>query len=164
MQVKQTAPFGFCGPFFAIAVAVENNTLMGSDFTLYQCGKCFIKIRSGFQFLSKLPEFFGNRSIQHNIWTGNIKSRTQHTEFKLIAGKRKGRSTVAVSAVLGDIRQDRSADIHHRAGDIGIIRARNDGFQNGFQLIADKHRNNRWRRFIRAQTVVIARVRNRNAQ
>ena len=76
----------------------------------------------------------------------------RHTELKLIASERKGRSAVAVGRVFLKLRQDMRADLHDLFG-LAIIRTvLLDGLQDLRELIAQKHGDDGRRRLIGTQT------------
>ena len=164
-QVEQAALFGcFLDPCVVVAVAVEEDAAVGLDRGLDEVVQGRFEILCLFEAVGILPERLGNGGIEHNIAAGDGVRRAQHPELELVAGEGEGRGAVAVGGVAGELRQDVDAELHD-----GLFRARVglilfDRIEDRRQFIAEEHRHDGGRRFVRAEAVVVAGGRNREAE
>ena len=108
------------------------------------------------QTVGKLAQLLRHDGVQRHVGAGNRLGRTQHTEFKLVAGKGQGAGTVPVGGILGDGRHGVHADTKHAAVFLLILGAVDDGLDDGIQFITQEDGNNGGRCFAAAQAVVIA--------
>ncbi len=97
----QQSPF-FCGlldPGVIIAVAVENDPLVGLDGLLDQVMERGLKIRHTLQPVGKFLQRFLHGCVEHDIGTGDRIGGAHHTELKFVACEGKGGGPVAVRSV-----------------------------------------------------------------
>lgn len=112
---------------------------MAADGILDQHMQCAGQIRRRFQHIGELLQLISHDGVEHDVAAGDRCAAAQHTELKLIASERKGRSAVAVGRVFLKLRQDMRADLHDLFG-LAIIRAvLLDGLQDLRELIAQEH-------------------------
>ena len=156
LEVEQTALLRLCYPGIIVAVAVEDDALVRLDFALYECHQRLLEVLGALQLVSELAELLSDCGVQHNVCARDVDRRAQRTELELVAGEGERRGTVAVGGVLRDSRQNCSAQIHLGLVNVGVVLAGLDGIQNSLQLIADEHGDDRRRRLVRAQAVIVA--------
>ena len=155
--VEQTALLGsLFDPAFIIAVAVEDNVLVILDGLPNHLMQRRFKISRTFQAIRVNPEGFSHGAVQHDVRTGNAVGGTEHTELKLVAGKGKRRSSVAVSGVTVELRQHISTQLHLCLFSSLIGRTGLDCLQHRIQLITKEDGNNSGRRFVGTEPVIIA--------
>ena len=99
---------------------------------------------------------FRHRAVQHDICAGNAVGRAQHTKFKFISGKCKGRCTVAVRGIAVKLRKYVHAQLHlcffsSRIGRTGFNR-----FQYCIQFFSKEDRNDCRRCFVCPKSVIIS--------
>ena len=155
-QVQQAALLGFLDPALIIAVAVEDNALVLMYNVLDKVVQSSFKVVSLFEDICILTQGLGDRGVQNDVHTGNGRGGAGHTELELVAGESKGRSSVAVGGVLGELRQYMDADLDKlfllaAVGGVGLY-----GVKDRAELIADEHGDDSGRRFVCAETVVVA--------
>ncbi len=163
-QIQQSAFFRFIHPFRCIVVSIENDAFVVMNRIFYNLVQRAFKIVGFFQFVGKLPQFICNSGVQHHIWAGKRRGRSNHAEFKLVASEGERGSAVAVGCVFGEAGKNIAADFHKHFVFLHIRLSAFNGFQNVGQFVAQKHGYNSRRRFICAQTVVIARACHGNAE
>ena len=79
-----------------------------------------------------------------------------HAELEFVAGEGKGGSAVPVRGIFGKMGQGPDPQQHFLLLGRGVNGVAGDGFQDFRKLIAQKHRNDGGRGFLRAQPVVVA--------
>ena len=129
-QVSQAPALGLLYPGVIIAVAVEDDALVGGEGVVQQLLEGGLEVICLFQNVGELAQLLGHDGVQHHIGAGDGLRGAQHTELELIAGKGQGRGAVAVSGVLGYLRQSVHADGKFFLGDVHILSALNDGIKN----------------------------------
>ena len=144
-------------PFTAVTVAVEDDALVVADGALHQFDNGGVEILRILQLVGIAFQLFGNCGVQHDVCVSDAHGASRHAEFEFIAGERERRGAVAVGRILGERGQDIHTQLHARFGRGNVVRAGGDGFNDGFQLLAHKNRDDGRRRFIGAQTMVVAR-------
>ncbi len=124
-----------------------------------------VKILRLLESVSRLAERLRDDRIQCRVRTCDRICRADHAELKLVACECKRRSPVSVRRVLLKIRKrgntclEFSALLHLR----GIARLHQLS-HNVLKLVAEKYRDDRRRRLVRAESVVIAHIGRRLAQ
>ena len=152
-----------------------------------ELGERGLEIVGLFQLVRELHQLVRDGGVEHDVRAGDVEGRAGHAEFKLVAREREGRRAVAVGVILRDMRQARHADIHALVPRRLVIRALHQrlddggelgvldnfglvgdhaavGVDDGGQLVADIHGDDGGRRFVRAQTVIVARAGDADAQ
>ena len=117
-----------------------------------------------FQSVGINPEGLSNCAVQHDIRAGDTVGGTEHTEFKLIAGKSKWRSSVAVCGITVEPWQNINPKLHPGLFGTFIRRIGFDSFKNRIQFIAEKNGHNRGRCFACTEAAIISCSRNRNSE
>ena len=111
-QVQQTAFFcSFLNPGIVIAVSVENDALVGGNSLLDQVMERGIKVCGLLQLVCIPAQDLCHSGVQHDVGAGNGVAGPQHPEFKLIAGKGKGRSAVAVCGIPNESGKSRNTQL-----------------------------------------------------
>ena len=123
-----------------------------------------LKVRAALERIGKLLKALGNRRVEHDVDAGNGGRGARHTELEFVAGKGEGRGAVAVGRVLGEARQRVHADLHQLSFLAAVGRLVNDRVEDLLDLVADVHRNDRRRRLVRAEAVIVCGRRHADAQ
>ena len=123
-----------------------------------------LEILGLFQNVGELLQLLRHDGVHHGAGAGDGLAGAQHAELELVAGESQGRGAVPVGGVLGDLRQSVHADLKAAFGHVHVLRALNDGVQNGGQLVAQKHGHDGGRSLVAAQTAVVAGVGHAAAQ
>ena len=116
-----------------------------------------LKVRSIFQTIRVDLQRLRDRRVEHDVRAGDTVGGTEHPELKLVAGESKRRRPVAVRRIFREFRQYVHAELHQRFFGRVVRLVAFDGLEDGGQFIAQKNRNDGRRRFVRAQSVVVAR-------
>ena len=109
-QIVQPAILRFGEPPVVVAVAVEDDAFVLGDDPFDEVVQGKLEIFCGFKLVGKLFQNLRHRRVDGGVGVGNGRGRAEHTEFELIARKRKGRGTVSVRRVLGEFGQSMYAD------------------------------------------------------
>ena len=155
-EVSKAAAGSLSHPGVIVAVAVEDDALVGGKRLLQQLLQGGLEVLGLLQPVGELAQFLGHDGVQHHIGAGDGLGGAQHTEFELVAGKGQRRGAVAVRGVLGNVGHGIDANAQLLLGDIHVLRALNDRVQNGRQLITQKNGDDGRRGLVAAQTVVVA--------
>ena len=156
-QVQQAALFGgLPDPCVIVAVAVEDDTLVGLDGALDQIVQRGGQVVRPLQLVGEQAQGLGHRGVQHDIGAGDGVAGAQHAELELVASEGEGRGPVAVGGVTDKARQHIRAQLHPFLLHAAVGRIRLDGLQNAGQLIAQKDGDHGGRRFVGSQPVVVA--------
>ena len=119
-------------------------------------GYAVVKIIRFFKLIRKQHQFVRHDSVQNDVGTCNGERGSGHAEFELVAGEGHGGGAVPVRVVLGNRRHHVDADIQSPLA--GALKGSviNDGIHDSAQLSPKENRDNSRRRFLRAETVVVA--------
>ena len=129
-QIGQAPALGLLYPGVIIAVAVEDDALVGGEGVVQQGLQRGLEVVGLFQNVGELAQLLGHNGVQHHIRAGDGLRGAQHTELEFVTGKGQGRGAVAVCGVLGDLRKGIYADGKLFLGDVHILSALNDGIKN----------------------------------
>ena len=150
----------FLHPFPGIAVSVENDSLMLCQISPDECVEGLFKILCAFQFITGIRESLRCNRIEDNVRSRNGIPGSHHAEFKLIAGKCEGARAIAVSRVFGKIRKRaRSCRQFPAPQGAGCLTGPDQLHDQILQLVPEKNGDDGRRSFIRAQAMVISRIR-----
>ena len=163
-QVAEAPALGLPDPVLAVAVAVEDDTLVGLEGVMQQVLQVRPEVVGLLQNVRELLQLLGHDGVEHHVGAGDGLGGAQHTELELVAGEGQGRGAVAVRGVLGNLRQGVHADLQLPLGLVHIGLAVDDGIQDGRQLIAQEHGDDGRRGLVAAQPVVVAGVGHAAAQ
>ena len=155
---------GFFNPAIVIAIAVKNNMLMILNGFADHLMKRRFKVFGSFQPVRIYFQALCNRTVKHNICTGNAVGRSQHTEFKLIACKSKRRSTITIRSISVKSRQYIHTKLHLCLLSPTVWCTGLDCLQYGIQLISQENRYNCRRRLICPQPVIVTGRGNRQTE
>ena len=156
LLVGQTTLCGFGLPLGGVAVAVEDDAAMVADGALDQSDGGAGEVLCALQLVGIALQLLGDGGVQDGVAVAQVLSGAGHTELELVAGKGKGRSTVAVGGVLAELGQDVHAEVHLHLDGTGIRRIGRDGVDDGFQLLAHEDGDDGRRCLVGAQTVIVA--------
>ena len=156
--VIQPALRRFFHPGVGVAVAVEHDALMIQVDFFYQFfhgGVQFFR-RGAFQLIRHPLQFFCHNSVQIGVGTGQAGLGTCHAEFKLVAGKGKGRRPVAVCVIFAHRGQGVAAEFHLDMTVGFILLPGSNGLQHPGEFCAQEDADDGRRRFVGSQTVIVA--------
>ena len=117
-----------------------------------------------FQLVGKLHQLIGHSGVEHDVGACDGEGGAERTELELVAGEGERRGAVAVGGVLREVRQHLDANLHLGLFLLCIGSAFFDSFKNIGQFVAQEHRNDGRRRFVRAQAMIVARRGDGNSQ
>ena len=157
-QIAQPAAGGLLHPGIIVAIAVKDNALVRADGIPDQGMQGILKAIGLFQDIGILAQRLGHGRIEGDVAARNGHGRAHRAEFKLIAGKGKGRCAVAVGGIARKARQG----MHAHAQQLLFLCAHGrivfNGFQDARQLVTQEHAHNGRRRFAGAQAAIVARA------
>ena len=115
-----------------------------------------LKVLAALERIGILPQALGHCRVEYDIDAGDGRAGAGSTELKLVAREGKGRGAVPVGGVLRKTRQGMDADLElftllADVGRIGFNRVENLG-----ELRSEEHGNDRGRRLVSAESVVVA--------
>ena len=118
----------------------------------------------GFEVGGHRIEGIGHGGIQHHVWKRDALTRGHGAEFELIAGERERAGAVTVASVARQLRQH--ADSHIEGATLlrRLRRALLQLLEDVGEHVAEEDGQNRGRRFIRAEAVIVPRARDARAQ
>ena len=109
-------------------------------------------------------ERLGDGHVERDVRVGDALARRHRAELELVAGERERARAVAVARVARQLRQHHDARVE-RAAVLGRLRAALfDLLEDVGQHVAEEDRENRRRRFVRAEAMIVARARDAGAQ
>ena len=155
-QVEQTAAFRLFDPCLVIAVAVEDDPLVLADRFHDQVVQLRLKIVGSFQRIRKFAKLLGDRRIEYGVAVRNGRGRAEHAKFKFIAGESERGGSVPIRRILRELGKNVNADAHERLFLRTVCGFLFDRFKNGGQLVAEEHGDHGGRRFVGAETVIVA--------
>ena len=120
--------------------------------------------RLGLELVGQLVDGLGHDRVQNRVGEGQRHAGSQRSELELVAGERERRGPVAVAAVPGHVGEDGRAELHRGAGRVGIAVAGRETGEHLLELGPEEDRDDRGRRLVGAETVVLADVGHRGAE
>lgn len=164
LEIQEPALGGLRLPGAGVAVPVEDNPLVFTHRLFDQVVEGLGEVGSALQKIGKLREFLGDDGVEDKVRPRDREGRAGHPKFKLVSGEGKRGGPVAVGQVLGEARQYVDPD-GHILGHAAVVRlAGCNRIEDAGELVAQEHREDGGRRFVRAEAVVVAGGGNRNPQ
>ena len=155
-------------PLGRVAVAVEQHALVLAqrvDHDLVDRGLEALLALLRLDLLDEERQRLGDDRVQHGVRLRSRLRAADGAELELVAGECERRRAVAVRRVARQRRQRRHAEAHRVLALLGLRRgARDDVVDDVGELLAEVDRDDRRRRFIRTEAMVVASVRDRAAQ
>ena len=111
--------------------------------------------------VGQLVDRLGHDRVQHRVREGERHARPERAELELVPGEGERRGAVAVAAVARKRRQHRRAEPEERARRVRVALTGRDRLEDLLELGAQEDRDDRRRRLVRAQAVVLADGRHR---
>src|SRR6187401_2964521 len=106
----------------------------------------------------------GDDRIENGIRSRNRLRTSNGPELKFVPGKREWTGAIAIAGVFGKFRQHADADLHSATGLGGLRGSLFQLSHDVFKLIAQENRNDRGWGFVRSETMVVARMCDRDSQ
>ena len=154
LEVRQTALLSLYEPLSAVAVAVEDYSLM-SLYVLYkQIMQSCIEIVCLLEFVCEFSQRVSNDSVQYGIRTSNVQAGTCASELELVAGECERRCSVSIGGILREVRKRRYAHVEHGVSRC-VIPALFKSLDNVLKLLAEEDRDDCRRCLVSAQSVVV---------
>ena len=169
VQVGKSAALRLLRPAVRIAVAGEDDALVRLHLHPQQLLEVLVEVPlHRVELVAQRVDRLRDDGVQDHLALCAVLRGTRRAELELVAGKGERRGAVAVGRVLRE-RWQRIDPEAHPALPPRFICAFHlhlvlDGIEHVVQLVAQKHRDDRGRRFVRAETVVVARPRRRLAE
>ena len=164
VQVGKAAPLRLRDPALVVAVAAEQNALMLGKDALDQLVERGREVLRALQLLRELLKLFGHDRVEDGVRAGDGLAGAEASEFELVAGEGDRGGAVAVGRILGNGRQDVHADAQALALAVGVVVIVHDAVYDRLQLLAEEYRNDRGRRLLCAETMVVSGKCDRAAQ
>ena len=156
-QIRKTAARSLLDPRLLIAVAVKDDAAMLDERLAHKVVQRLVEVRRFLEHRVEPAELLRHDGVEHRDRAGDGLAGAGHTELELVAGEGHGRGTVAVGGVLRDGGQHVHADAQRLALGLGIVALTDDGVDDALQLGAEEDGDDGRRRFLRAETVIVAR-------
>ena len=163
-QVHQAPLFRLLHPCALVAVAVEDDALVGDDRLLDQRVQGALEVLRRLQAVGKEAQLLRHGGVDDGVGVRDGGRGAQHAELELVAREGKRRGAVAVGGVLGEARQRVHAHLQNLLLVAAVGRIGLDGGENLGQLRAQVHRYDGRRGLVAAQAVVVARRGHGHAQ
>ena len=164
MQVQQATLFSFFAPAVAVSVAIEEDAPVRRQLAANQRGQRRFKIFRLLQLIGERHQRIRHGGVDHDVGACDVERRTRHAELELVASEGKRRGAVAVGVILRDGGQRRNADIHAPLAGRPVVGTADERVDHSSQLVAHIHGDDCGRRFVCAQTVIVARTGHADAQ
>ena len=129
---------------------------MGLNGLLDEIVECGFKVGCAFQLVGKLLQGLSHGGVEHDVGAGDGIGGAHHAELELVAGEGEGRGAVPVRGVPGELGQHVDAQLQDRFFRAAVGSVVFDGVQHGGELVAQEDGNDGGRRFVGAQTVIVA--------
>ena len=164
LQVQQPAAFSLVDPLVGVAVAVEDDARMFGQRGAHPAVGGLVEVGGAFHGLAEALQRLRHDRVQDRVRVGQVHLRARHAELELVAGERKRAGAVAVGVVALEARQHFHAEVHvHRVGAV-VVFAGDDGVDHAAELVAEEDGDDRRRCLVRAEAMVVAGGRDRDAQ
>ena len=112
LKLRQTSYFcSFLYPSGIITIAVEDYSAVLLYCLYEQFLKSLLEVVSLFKLIGELFKLLSNDRIEYDVGTGDVQCRTNTSELELVTCECKGRSSVSVGCILGELGQSRNAYI-----------------------------------------------------
>ena len=155
-------------PLLGVVVAAEDDLLVVGVAALQDRGQRDLEHRPVTQrvleLLGEIVDRLGDDRVQHRVRERQRHARAQRAELELVAGERERARAVAVAAVLGQRRQHGRSEaqerLRRRLRDLAAL----DRVEHLLELGAEEDRDDRRRRLVGAEPVVLALRRDRRAK
>ena len=167
-MIEQPSLCRFLLPLRRVVVPVEDDPLVLLDHLGQQ------RLDGGVELLSVLLrllelgrdviERFGDRQVERDVRERDTLTGRDGAELELVAGERERAGAVPVARVLLELRERRRAELHDRLGHRLAAPPLLDRLEHVVQLRAEEDRDDRRRRLVRPEAVVLARARDGRAQ
>ena len=159
-QVRQAALLGLLVPGLGVAVAVEDDLLVGRPHVLGDARHGLLErgaraFQGDLQLVGEIVDRFGDDRVEHGVGPGRRGIRAERAELELVAGEGERARAVAIAAVERQRGQHGGAESKERAGLGGLHLAGLDRREDLLQLNAKKDRDDRRRRLVGAEAVVL---------
>ena len=164
VQVGKAALFSLLDPGLFIAVAVEDDAAVGGERVADQLVERGGEVRRVLELRVEFVELFGHDGVEDRDRARDGLRGAGHAELKLIAGEGDGRGSVAVGRILRDGGEHVHADAQGLVLGRGVVVFVDDGIDDALKLGAEEDGDDSRGRFLRAETVIVARKGNGAAQ
>ena len=164
VQVGKAALFSLLDPGLFIAVAVEDDAAVGRERVADQLVERGGEVRRVLELRVEFVELFGHDGVEDRDRARDGLRGAGHAELKLIAGEGDGRGSVAVGRILRDGGEHVHADAQGLVLGRGVVVFVDDGIDDALKLGAEEDGDDSRGRFLRAETVIVAREGNGAAQ
>ena len=164
VQVGKAALFSLLDPGLFIAVAVEDDAAVGGERVADQLVERGGEVRRVLELRVEFVEFFGHDGVEDRDRARDGLRGAGHAELKLIAGEGDGRGSVAVGRILRDGGEHVHADAQGLVLGRGVVVFTDAGVDDALKLGAEEDGDDSRGRFLRAETVIVAREGNGAAQ
>ena len=124
----------------------------------------FAGLDVGFELGGDKIEALGDDGVEHGIGAGNIGAGTDGAELELVAGEGKRAGAVSIAGVLGQLGKNGNAGFENTALLAAFGGAFFDLFENVGELLAEEDGNDRRRRFVGAEAVIVVGAGDREAE
>ncbi len=148
-------------PLVGVVVAVEDDLLVLLDDLGQEVLDRGLELLAALEALLELGravvEGFGDRDVERHVRERDALIGRDRAELELVAGEGERAGAVAVARVARELRQHAHADVEDPAG-LGALRAARllDLLEDVGQHVAEEDRDDRRRRFVGAEAVVVA--------
>ena len=115
------------------------------------------EVRRVLELRVEFVEFFGHDGVEDRDRARDGLRGAGHAELKLIAGEGDRRGAVAVGRILRDGREHVHADAQGLVLGRGVVVFTDDGIDDALKLGAEEDGDDSRGRFLRAETVIVAR-------
>ena len=156
-QVGKAALFGLMHPGLLIAVAVEDNAAVGGEGVADELVQRRGEVRRILELCVKFIELVGHDGVEDGGRARDGLRRAGHAELELVAREGERRGAVTVGRILRDGGQHVYADAQRLVLGRGVVVFVDDGVDDALKLGAEEDRDDGRRRFLRAETVIVAR-------
>ena len=157
-QVEQPAPLRLLDPFRGVVVAVEYDSAVLAHNAFDYLVDGAVEVLCLAQLLRGKTELVRHDGVEDGVGVRNRERGAQHTELELVAREGERGSAVAVGAVHCELGEHADADFDLAGGATRIGPVLGNRLQNPRELVAEVEADDCGRRFVRTQTVVVARA------
>ena len=123
-----------------------------------------LALRLGFELVGHVLERIGHRHVEDRVRPRDVLRRADGAELELVAREGKRARAVAVAGIARERRQHAHADIEHAALFGALGAALLDLLEDVGEHVAEEDGDDRRRRFVRAEAMIVARARDAGAQ
>ena len=167
-QVGQAARLGLGVPLLGVVVAVEDDPLVGRPRVLDRRRRRVLERGAAavgrLELVGQVVDRLGDDRVEHRVRERQRHRGAERAELELVAREGERRGPVAVAAVHRQRRQHGGAELEVALRGLAVARAALDRLEDLLQLGAEEDRDDRRRRLVGAEAVVLAGVGDRRAQ